>query len=409
MATREKALLSKKDYKNILNYVYDNKDVTFEQRPFSLLDSLVFACIAYIPFEEFEKTNKNYKPKNISKLMFEYLSWLTVDKLDIDFPGWMRNTLFLAMSLLDTKRFEKVKISRFSYQFDENEESLTQFGAFVFTLPDDTYVVSYRGTDNSILGWKEDFAMAVSETVTGQALANDFMQETISLYKGKRFYITGHSKGANFAVYAGSHLSKEQSENLINIYSFDGPGLSEKEFKSEGHCRVFNRIVHVVPKDDAIGTLLFHEIPSIIVEAGSKKDEGDFTQQHDAYTWKIENNDFVRAKSLSNSSKYVTKSMNEWIDAMPLDKRAELVSTLFEIIKKTGAEKANAIYEHPATFLPKFIYFSRTIDKKGKKNFREAFTELIAIFTKNVPIYFKKKKKTTISLATVRKIKKSEA
>lgn len=406
MAEAERTLLSKKNYPNVLNYVYDHRGVTFEQHPFSLLDYLVFASVAYIPFEEFEKTNEDFEPKPLSGLMMDYLSWLTVDKLDIDFPNWMRNTLFLAMSLLYTTRYQKVRVTRFRYVFDEAEQ--TQFGALLFTLPDHTITIAYRGTDNSILGWKEDFAMAVSESVAGQKLADSFLQEALLHNKSKQFTITGHSKGANFAVYAASHLKKKQVSNLLSIYSFDGPGLSESEFHSEGHQRIQSRIVHVVPKDDAIGTLLYHETPTIIVDAGSKKDEGDFAQQHDSYTWKVNGDELVQVSELTSASRFVTASLNEWIGQMPPSQRKDLVSALFEITEKAGIEKSNEVYEHFTSFAPKFIYYAGAIDRSDKKIVVDATITLFGIFAKNLPLYFQKYRKTSVR-KNIRRIRKSEA
>lgn len=383
-----------KNYNNVLNYVYQYRDIPMEEYPFSILDYLIFAGMAYFPAENFEKTNEEFKPKKMQEFLIDFLSWINVDYYSKEFPAWMKKSIFLAMGLLKSKRYQDVMISHFGYAYDENEKY--QFGALNFVLPDHTFVSSFRGTDNSINGWKEDFNLALTPTIPGQKLAADFLRKAMAAYPDYSFVTTGHSKGANLAVFAASVLSEEEAKRLINVYSFDGPGLSDEVFNSEGHKRIENRIIHVVPRDAAVGTILNHEKITMVVDASPK---GDIVNQHDLYCWKVKGNHFQTKKRISSESAYLSKSLNEWIEKIPLDQRKFFVQSIFDVLEEAHITKADSVYYDVPSFVAKFLIYSNKLPRSERKSLSTHIGELAAIFLKNRRAFledkqeYKKKKK----------------
>ena len=49
-----------------------------------------------------------------------------------------------------------------------NKENEEQFSAITIVIPDGSICVSFRGTDDTIIGWKEDCNLSVYETVPAQ-------------------------------------------------------------------------------------------------------------------------------------------------------------------------------------------------------------------------------------------------
>ncbi len=384
----ESELFQKKDYKNIIDYVYENGDVKFKDKEFNVLDNAVFSAFSYIPFELFEKTNEDFKEKKLSEICLDFFAWININYLIEHFPDWLRRSIFLAMSLFRKKRFANCKVTDFRYEFSEKES--TQFGALNILLDDGTSAVIYRGTDNSILGWREDFNLACYESVRGQISAKKFTKEMMSKYPDKRFRIMGHSKGGNLAVYSACFLSKSKAERVIRIYSNDGPGMNEKVFHSSGHDAIRDKITHLIVGEDIVGRLLCHEKAEYVVKSSPDK---DFVMQHDLFNWHVDGDGFEKLSRISPESKYITDCINEWLNESIPDSqiREQLVKAMFEAEGKTGIQEAGVILANPKKFIVDFLRKTKELDKTERKLLTKAFTSLVMKMAKNYGSYLKDK------------------
>ncbi len=147
-------------------------------------------------------------------------------------------------------RFSDVEMSAYCEQFDGGAQ--TQFAAVTFRLPSGTLVVAFRGTDDSLVGWKEDFNMAFQYPVPAQVSAAEYLKKVASLWDGP-ILLTGHSKGGNLAVYAAMNAEDEIKDRVERIYSLDGPGFPEEVVKSFEYASVSDRIVKIVPDSSVVG------------------------------------------------------------------------------------------------------------------------------------------------------------
>ena len=136
-------------------------------------------------------------------------------------------------------RFSDIEMGAFLEQFDGEEQ--TQFAAVTYLLPSGALVVAYRGTDDSLVGWKEDFNMAFQYPVPAQATAADYLARVAALWKDVPIVLTGHSKGGNLAVYAAMNASDEVKDRVERIYSLDGPGFPESVVNSFEYASVSDR------------------------------------------------------------------------------------------------------------------------------------------------------------------------
>lgn len=151
-------------------------------------------------------------------------------------------------------RFSDIEMGAFLEQFDGEEQ--TQFAAVTYLLPSGALVVAYRGTDDSLVGWKEDFNMAFQYPVPAQATAADYLARVAALWKDVPIVLTGHSKGGNLAVYAAMNASDEVKDRVERIYSLDGPGFPESVVNSFEYASVSDRIVKIVPDSSVVGMVL---------------------------------------------------------------------------------------------------------------------------------------------------------
>jgi hypothetical protein len=363
-----------KDYRNLLDYLQEYGNCPFSEIPFTDVDNVILATFSYIPFEEFEDY-ETYRPHTIQELCIDYLAWTDADYINDEMPAWFRKTILLAMALLNTKRFSGCVVTDFGYAFSEKKEE--QFGALRIDLPDDTFAIVYRGTDTSLIGWKEDFNLACLASTPGQDRAAVFVHKAIEESPKKMFRMMGHSKGGNFAVFAASMLSDEEASNLLNVYSDDGPGLSAEIFESSGHQRIVHKIIHLVPEYDVIGSLLHHEEISYVIDA---EGYNDFINQHDPFTWKTEGISFRKVPDRTPMSKYIELAMNELLAKKLKGKEREMfVEALFDTILKTGVENAVDVTKD-STFVRKFITTTFSDNQFDKKVLHKALGDAIACF-----------------------------
>lgn len=347
----------KKEFSNILDYIYDYGISSFEEVPFFDMDAAVFAQLAYIELEKCLPINENFLADRLQSVLCQYLSTVRIDNSEYALKG---DDAF-AMTVMSSPRYKDVIVSRIS-KIDSATEKI-QFYGIQFMLPDGTVVISYRGTDFSITGWEENADLACYSNIRGQKLAATFLQEAFLEFPNSKFEVVGHSKGGNFAVFAASLLSEKDDERLLNVFSFDGPGLLKDMADFIGHRRIQPKIVHIIPDEEIIGLLLSHETPSYVVESAKN---GDFIGSHYIMNWKVSGDHFVRAKGISQMSKTISNANEKLFDDYlgNLSVRTEFFAFFFQTIKKLGTQDPRNIFESPVNF---FLSFSNAVRKSPNK------------------------------------------
>lgn len=347
----------KRTSQNILDFIYDYGISSFEEVPFFDLDAAVFAQLAYIEIERCLPINDKFKPARLQLVLSNYLS--TVRLEDVEYT--LKGDDALALAVMGSKRYKDVEVHRVK-KVDSTTENI-QFYGIEFILPNRLIVVSYRGTDFSITGWEENADLACYSSISGQKLAATFLQESILEYPEYPFEVVGHSKGGNFAVFAASLLSEEENKRLMNVYSFDGPGLLKEMVDFVGHHRILDKIVHIVPNEDVVGMLFDHEEPNYIVESSAS---GDFIASHYIMNWKVDGDHFVKAKELTPISKTMSEAFDKLFDDYLSEQkmRLEFFGFFFETINKLGITNPQSVFDSPVNF---FLSFSNAVRKSPNK------------------------------------------
>ena len=316
---------------NIMDYISWRGDLSFEQSQFNEVDNLILACFSYVNLDGIPAVTKQ-KGIGLKKLTKEFMKLHTMKELEAD-KSFIRLAPFMMMEMAKSVRFGKCVVR--NYVNDIVTEAEQQFAAMEIVLEDGTSYVSFRGTDDTIIGWKEDFNLSTG-VVPAQKRAIEYLQK-ISEHTDGMLRVGGHSKGGNLAIY-GSVMCKSAHEKIFEIYSNDGPGFS-REFQELPEMKeMMPKIIRIIPVYSIIGTLLEHEKEPVIVASSSKG-----LLQHDGFSWEVQGPALVRRDSLNKTALRFIEILHKWIDGMDMEQKRLLIEDLFATLQASGYENLSEV------------------------------------------------------------------
>jgi Protein of unknown function (DUF2974). len=313
---------------NILDYLDWRGDLEFQRDPLNEVDNLVFSVLSYMDFAGAVPTTEEAGSVSLADAAE------TLKQMPEQITAPITSTFFSRLPVLLEKcagsaRYRDVRLSHYvnRVSFDEAE----QFSALVFSTDDTTHFVAFSGTDDTLVGWKEDLEMSFRDVVPAQRSAVEYLELVMSHLPGV-FYLGGHSKGGNLAVFAGANISSEMQPSILLMYNNDGPGFQRAVIESPGYQRVANKILTFLPKSSVVGMLLNQSGHYHVVDS----DETGF-MQHNAFSWEVIGRTFVYQEGLSTASLKFNSALREWLDTVSLEEREDFVTVLFTILEATGA------------------------------------------------------------------------
>ena len=309
---------------DIFDYITWRGELSFRLSPLNCVDALIFSQMAYFPFDNLWNDDEN--GTITLREAYERL------QQDMDAGGKpyfhmpKDRKLFPAMAL--SRRYGDLKLRSYVNQIDKEQEK--QFAAVTVRMPEGAFI-AYRGTDNTLVGWKEDFNMTFTTPVPAQKDALKYFAGIAAAVPGK-IWLGGHSKGGNLAMYAGMFCDETLRQRIAAIYSNDGPGFSSLVV-TEGIFQRLEGILHsFVPQSSIVGMLMEQDVNHTVVHS---RQIGPL--QHDLYSWDIDGTDFVRLNSLKTSSLFLDKTLQEWFGRLDPDQRKQFVDSIFKILTSTNA------------------------------------------------------------------------
>ena len=356
--------------KNIIDYA-KNELRTFNEKKFNSIDSLILSQISYIVLDglvnNIDGTNEAITFKDLLKAEFFYKMFNTIP--------YSKSTKELLFHISANPRFRDIKINYYISKIDKFSEK--QFSATTFIL-DNTYAyVAFRGTDYSIVGWKEDFNMAFITPIPSQLEGVKYLN-TIAKLIPHRLYVGGHSKGGNIAVYASMNCEPDTLERIEVIFSHDGPGFRADIIESNNFKKIQNKINKTIPYSSLIGMFLEnHEEYNIV-----KSNKFSGLKQHDPLSWEIKNSDFIYLEKISQSSKYTYKALHKWLSEVDNEKRKIFIDALFSIFTSTKEENFIEISKNLREYMPLMIYSIKNMDKEIKSLIIKFIKEFTSLYIK---------------------------
>ena len=377
------SLIPDKPRENIIDYVYNFGIIPFAEMPFTLNDGLVFAALAYIPFERCGVK----KGDTIQDLCCKYLGGFSYKE---ELTPIQLNRMHLCMAIASSVRYSSIKVE--DLLAITSKEKNMQYASISFASKDYLFV-TYRGTDNTLIGWQEDFYLACYESLYSHITATDFLRNSIQNNMKKRIYVCGHSKGGNYATYSSTMIEEEYQKVITNVVIVDAPGLMKKTFNSENHDRIESRIVHIIPEDCAIGVLLHHEQVAHVVNSYP---HNDLFYQHDVFMLETCGIGLNDVEDRSPLSYYVDQSCEDFLTISLATKtqRIEFFSELFQVLAVMGITKSDEIFDSPVIFIKNFLFLDKKLyDKNNKKMIMATLKEFLSCFNKNSAAYKKENRK----------------
>ena len=349
---------------NMLDYLDWRGDLSMTKDPFNEVDNLILAELSYIPFNEYMPkagSDESVRLKDVGEAFFE--DYTLEDTAD----NWNKSPQVLKAAM-KMNRFKKMKLRWFVDEFDQENEQ--QLSIVTFELEDGTAYVAFRGTDGTLIGWKEDFNMAYLFDTPGQKRAAEYMNEHFMNYD-RPIRLGGHSKGGNFAMYAGMFCDPAVREKILTIYSNDGPGFHDEVMATDSYRAAKDKIVSIIPESSVVGMLLENQLSHIIV-----KSTEDGFKQHDPLSWRVKRTKFVRAPELSSSSALLDATLTQWLGTLDIKERKIFVDSLFDTIAASGAMTIEEMNSNPVKCYSAIIKASTKLSKKKQKVISDAFGKL---------------------------------
>lgn len=310
----------------ILNYLEKFGKYSFEEMPMTELDSLALCQLSYLKFEGMVPGMKENAEPVALKSLRRHPSYERLFS-DVRFE---KNNRALVERMLEGKRFGEIELNFYVNIVEEKWE--TQFSAITCRLDDKTIYVAYRGTDETLIGWKEDFNMAFASPVPAQECAVMYLEGAAERLSGP-LYLGGHSKGGNLAVYSGMKCRKEVQDRIVKIYSMDGPGFRPEVLEKSGYESVAARVEKILPHSSLVGMLFESDMHYRVVKSKSFG-----LAQHDPFTWLVTGNGFVRANDIYERRKKMDNTLNQWILSLDQGQLHTFVDTLFQVISASETD-----------------------------------------------------------------------
>ncbi len=319
---------------NIIDYVRWRGDIPLEQVPLNAVDALVLSYLAYMPFDGLADASFGGEGVRLADAAKQLLDVGVTSTCMIDS---VREDCWLLEAVRDSERFGTVRIVGYEERFDAAKEE--QFAAVTFVPPVGPVFVAFRGTDSTVVGWKEDFNMSFEREVPAQRAAAAYTADA-AIALGREMILGGHSKGGNLAVYAGVFSDEPVQEKICCVYNFDGPGFNEQIIALDEFQKVNMRIQTFVPQSSMIGILLWHAEPFTVVRSDAS---GLF--QHNPYSWQVMGGRFILLPERTKESRLAEETIKHWLTGLSGETRAQIIDGIYSVLSVSDGKNLADLFE----------------------------------------------------------------
>ena len=314
---------------NILDYLSWRGDLTLAQSPFNEVDNLILAELSFVNFTGIVPGPGEGEgvPLHAAAEAFFRIHEGGDMGMGVLVPDEIPTLL---KRMAECPRFREMKVNCFCDHLDVRKAE--QFAAVTVELGDGSVYLSFRGTDDTIAGWKEDFLLGCQPEVPAQKKAVEYVKAVAGQYPRRKLMLGGHSKGGNLAVYGGIFVPLAIQRRISAVWSNDGPGFYGAVLETPQHARLEGRVHSIVPKSSVVGMLLEHEESYTVVDSDQVG-----LLQHDGFSWQVLGTGFVTLREVSRQGRRNDLALKEWVRRLPVDQREKFVDGLFEVLTASGA------------------------------------------------------------------------
>ena len=337
---------------NILDYLDWRGDLTLAERGFNEVDNLLMAELCFLDFSDIVPEGFD-APAPLPEAMQRYDAARPQETMGVLVPEQIPE---LGHKMAASRRFSDLTLCAYVSRTDE--ETQTQFSALTILLPDKTAYIAFRGTDDTIVGWKEDFNLAFLPVVPAQKMAAEYLTAAAAALPSHPLRVGGHSKGGNLAVYSAVFCGEAVQNQLMRVYNNDGPGFRTSLLGLPEHKRVADRITTILPESSVVGMLLEHEERYEVVRSTQSG-----LWQHDGFSWQVRGEKFEHLPDLTEGGKLVDETIRTFILSLSPEQRVAFTDALFDILTCTDADTLTDLKEGGLKTAAAMLKKYRTLDK----------------------------------------------
>lgn len=345
---------------NIIDYLDWRGDLTFAQSAFNDVDNLILSALAYMHFDGLCDDWRAMYDVGAVRRAYE-------EKGNKSY-GVLSDPSELFRRVCDSARFGNMRVGYFVNEVDREREM--QFSAVTFALDDGSIFVSYRGTDDNIVGWREDFNFSFMAETPAQQRAVEYLNAAAETFDSP-IRAGGHSKGGNLAVYAFAFCDPTVGDRVIKVYSNDGPGFNKSVAQTPEMSAALEKAELIIPESSIVGILLSNDIPKKVIKSNVSG-----PMQHDLYSWCVLGDRFVASDAKSAGSMFMDETLNRWIDSLDDEQRNNLTVTLFDLLDASGAETLTEMRSSPRASAGAMFKSLVRMDKSQHRELTEIIKKL---------------------------------
>ena len=217
---------------NILDYLDWRGDLTLAQAPFNEVDNLLLAELAFVDF-------RGIVPENGQSVLLRHAAAAFFARHggagEIDMGLLVPDVIpVMLRKMAASRRFGDMKLSCYEDRLDVGKAE--QFAALAVDTGDGALYLAFRGTDDTLAGWKEDFLLSCMPEVPAQKKGAEYTLRAALLYPGRWLRLGGHSKGGNLAVYAAPGCRSRCRAALPPSTAMTAPASSRNSCGAQGIC-----------------------------------------------------------------------------------------------------------------------------------------------------------------------------
>lgn len=345
--------------KTVFDYLKYYNNISFDVCEFNDMDNIVFSCLTYLPLNEIIGSED---------IVINKLSILVSNRgvKNEDTPI-CKLAIKLFEIVTEGQRYKDVVFSNYVYILDDT----TQFSALTIRFKKGNCYVAFKGTDNSLTGWRENLELSYKYPVKAQTLAADYLKNTIK-FTDKIVYVGGHSKGGNLAMASVMECTKPIYNKIKYVYNNDGPGFLKKEFCSSKYKLMANKLKMFMPEESIVGILLMSPKDCNIVKSNEHG-----PKQHYPTSWNCFGQFLVSGK-LSKGSLRIKEQLSDFVNNTDDKSKKVMVDTLFEVLKQSNIKYFYQIKNLKPSQISSMIREARNIDEESKQLLIDTIKSLIA-------------------------------
>ena len=353
----------------IIDYLKEYADVSLKDEPMNDVDSLVLCQFSYLKFDGLVPlVTENGRSVSLQQL-YEHSDY---GKLYGD-ERYEKENRALFEAMRKCVRFRNMKLNCYINIIEAQADFETQFSAVTFLLEDGTMYVAFRGTDETMVGWKEDFNMAFLSPVPGQEFAVKYLN-MVTARLPRDFYVGGHSKGGNLAVYAAMNCYPQARDRIRKIYSMDGPGFRPEVLEKCDFGQIEERTCKILPHSSLVGMLFEKDIRYQVVESRTFG-----LAQHNPFTWLVKDGHFVTVSDIYESRRFMDDTLNEWILSLDEQSLRTFVDTLFQILAASESDNLIDFTANLKRSMTGILGAMKDLDEDTQKGLKQAVKALFEI------------------------------